>query len=433
MSNLNQILKNIIELQSQIVNRINNVAIIKQLPQQVTKAGNQFNGANQLLKLDQNGKIPEQLLSEIGASMPDIDLSRYMKTMAVEKLSDAAGSLYVKPNTYYDIDNPKHQLNIITSTLDISDFAIIDIQFGNTIVDIGWDQTLSWSSQMPQFVANTRYIIYIMYNTARIYKLGDPIIDVQNNKCVIKLADGNVFNWDFKENPDNGTLNLDVYAIPSDQVTPDMSDYNYGSINHVAWHFGSNAVINGNVYMAYETINQLIMQKDSCIKGQLYLDVSADIKIYGGIISGTIVCQHDCAYTSIYMSDGFINEIYFGGWLNSSYNICVDGGRVNQISVGYVGTTDWDASWGSVYIRGDAIVGTIGADNSSVKISDHAIVDTVTLRSQEIVDQNTGETLNYYSTLVVEDNAIVKELILYGTENEYRIEGNGQILKITQM
>lgn len=84
MSNLNQILKNIIKLQSQIVNKINNVTIIKQLPQQVTKAGNQFNGANQLLKLDQNGKIPAQILNEIGASTPDIDLSGYMKTMAVE-------------------------------------------------------------------------------------------------------------------------------------------------------------------------------------------------------------------------------------------------------------------------------------------------------------------------------------------------------------
>lgn len=340
------------------------------------------------------------------------------------------GSLHIKSNTYYNIDNPKYRLNIITSALDISDFAIIDIRFGNTIIDIGWDQTLSWSSQIPQFAANTRYIIYVMYNTARIYKLGDPIIDVQNHSCVIKLADGHVFNWDFDNNLYNTGLYLSMSNVQSDQVTPDVSDY-MSYTDNITWYLGLNTVINGSVGMdGYD--NTLIMQKDSCIKGQLNMTRSANAEIYGGIISGKIMANNDSSYNQIYMSDGFINEIDLANWFDSTALIYIDGGRVNNIFTGNAGWTAWESSWGGIYISGDAIVGTISVDNSQVKISDHAIIDTVKLQSQEIVDQSTGETLNYYSTLVVKDNAIVKELILYGTENEYRIEGNGQILKITQ-
>lgn len=66
MSQLKQVLSSIILIQGKTIEKLNNLQISTNLdlPSSVTQMGNQFNGINQLVKTNFDGKIANSLLSQ---------------------------------------------------------------------------------------------------------------------------------------------------------------------------------------------------------------------------------------------------------------------------------------------------------------------------------------------------------------------------------
>ena len=66
MSQLKQVLSSIILIQGRTIEKLNNLPISTnfELPSSVTQMGNQFNGINQLVKTNNDGKIANSLLSQ---------------------------------------------------------------------------------------------------------------------------------------------------------------------------------------------------------------------------------------------------------------------------------------------------------------------------------------------------------------------------------